>query len=66
MSAPTDAQRIEALEAKVATLSTQIENVAKFLALGIATQMQSELAAAGAPADLQTKLREALEADAGQ
>ena len=38
MNAPkplTNAQRIEQLEAQVAILSRQIENVAKFLALGI-------------------------------
>lgn len=69
MSAPkplTEAERIELLEAQVATLSTQIENVAKFLALGIAGQMQEQLAAAGAPAGMQEQLRAALQADAAQ
>lgn len=62
----TQAKRIELLEAQVATLSTQIENVAKFLALGIATQMQTDLVSAGAPVDMQEQLRAALQADAAQ
>ena len=59
-------EQATALSTQVAVLSTQIENVAKFLALGIATQMQSELTTAGAPPTMQDQLRAALQADAAQ
>ena len=61
-----EVKRIGPLEAEVAVLSTQIENVAKFLALGIATQMQSELTTVGAPTNLQEQVRAALQADAAR
>ena len=64
--APSSDSRIVALEEQVATLSKQIENVAKFLALGIVSQAQSSLLTAGASPDMQAQLLAALQADAAQ
>lgn len=59
---PNLTPRVEQLETQIAVLSQQIENVAKFLALGIASQSQANLTAVGAPTDLQTQLQAALRA----